>query len=631
MKRKNFTQEQIEHYSKDPRVKFIDENKLVLTYEFRLEIYEAIKGNLCNASLRQYLSNNNFIFGKIGTDWFTSTINKFKINKPCGAKNKTYGESERINSQVDKTYDEYLLSTGKFIKGRNGISITDEVLHELYSVYPNTSIEDYLTSLGLDISRIGYYRIYNIKRLFDSNEDNGEINTKMDKVSIPILSSNPYTKRVNSNQFTLKDNFYNEAIEFKHLNIVKVLEIFDIDYKLIPISTLERIKYKLQNWKYKECDKLNIDINLSNKILKNKCEAIQKFVECGFNVVNNYLKKCSKLEKKEIIKMFDNLDYSKDYCYTKRQIMSKIGVSKSSYYSILKNEKYGQFEADKLENDNKDIEIIKEVIDYKGMPKGSRTIFMMLPKLKGIKMSRNKIIRLCRKANLKCDVRKVNYSRQNMQKLLKENCKDNLVKRKFKLVKPGKITLTDVSYLSYGSNNKRAYLSAIKDSCSGKVKLIVSQNNDLNLALDTLVLLHGNDTKDKIFHSDQGGLYLTTTFQQKLKELGYLQSMSKRGNCWDNAPQESFFGHMKDECDFSKCETIDELKIYISKYEYYYNYERPQWNRLKMTPVQFEEYILNMTEDEYQRYYEVELAKYNQMMENAKIKAINRAKTLGIS
>ena len=56
------------------------------------------------------------------------------------------------------------------------------------------------------------------------------------------------------------------------------------------------------------------------------------------------------------------------------------------------------------------------------------------------------------------------------------------------------------------------------------------------------------------------------------------QSMSRRGNCWDNAPQESFFGHMKDEIDYKSCETIEELKILIDDYMDYYNNERCQWN-----------------------------------------------------
>ena len=106
--------------------------------------------------------------------------------------------------------------------------------------------------------------------------------------------------------------------------------------------------------------------------------------------------------------------------------------------------------------------------------------------------------------------------------------------------------------------------------------------------------------------------------------------MSKRGDCWDSAPQESFFGHMKDEVDFSLCSSFLDVEKEINDYEYYYNYQRPQWDRLMMTPVEYEQYMMSLTESEYNTHYNKELIKYNNMMENAKIKAINRAKDMGI-
>lgn len=63
--------------------------------------------------------------------------------------------------------------------------------------------------------------------------------------------------------------------------------------------------------------------------------------------------------------------------------------------------------------------------------------------------------------------------------------------------------------------------------------------------------------------------------------------MSRRGNCWDNAPQESFFGHMKDEIDFKNCTTFEELENLINNYIEYYNYHRYQWGLKKLAPVQY--------------------------------------------
>jgi transposase InsO family protein len=63
-------------------------------------------------------------------------------------------------------------------------------------------------------------------------------------------------------------------------------------------------------------------------------------------------------------------------------------------------------------------------------------------------------------------------------------------------------------------------------------------------------------------------------------------------NCWDNAPQESFFGHFKDETSIKPCETLEELKKEVKSYMTYYNHFRYQWNMKKMTPVQYRDHLL---------------------------------------
>ena len=68
----------------------------------------------------------------------------------------------------------------------------------------------------------------------------------------------------------------------------------------------------------------------------------------------------------------------------------------------------------------------------------------------------------------------------------------------------------------------------------------------------------------------------------------------------------------------------------VKEYEYYYNYQRPQWTRKMMTPIEYEKCINSLNENEYQEYYDKELKKYNIMMEAAKKKAIMRSKDIGI-
>ncbi len=79
-----------------------------------------------------------------------------------------------------------------------------------------------------------------------------------------------------------------------------------------------------------------------------------------------------------------------------------------------------------------------------------------------------------------------------------------------------------------------------------------------------------------------------------VKRYGLGQSMSRRGNCWDNAPQESFFGHFKDEAYIKPCGTLAELKREVKSYMTYYNNYRYQWDLKKMTPIEYRNHLLNV-------------------------------------
>lgn len=265
------------------------------------------------------------------------------------------------------------------------------------------------------------------------------------------------------------------------------------------------------------------------------------------------------------------------------------GVSRSGYYNYL------ACEGKRIEREAADLEArdnILKAFNYRGYKKGSRSIKMQLQDKHDICYNRKKIMRIMRKYGIICPVRR----RKFKHKITKEHrIMPNHLNREFKQGKPGKVLLTDISYLKY-SGNQTAYLSTILDAETNEILCHqVSDSLKLDFVLNTLADLNQHDFIDQdnaIIHSDQGWHYSNPSFRVRVGRMGLLQSMSRRGNCWDNAPQESFFGHLKDEVDISACETFDELLVLIGDYIDYYNNDRYQWSLKRMTPVQYRHHLL---------------------------------------
>ncbi|WP_345787944.1 IS3 family transposase [Desulfosporosinus meridiei] len=267
------------------------------------------------------------------------------------------------------------------------------------------------------------------------------------------------------------------------------------------------------------------------------------------------------------------------------------GVSRSGYYRWLNTV---DTRNEKEEQDKKDFELILEAYKFRGYDKGSRGIHMRLLN-QGVRMNRKKIQRLMGKYGLKCPIRKANPYRRMAKAMKTNNVSKNLVNREFQKHGPGMILLTDITYLFYNHGDK-AYLSVIKDACTKQVMAYVaSESLAVDFVLETVNMLIENHgitlNRETILHSDQGCHYTSISFQQLLKDKKLRQSMSRRGNCWDNAPQESFFGHMKDEIHLERCNSFSDLKLEIDDYMDYYNNDRYQWRLAKLSPNKYANYI----------------------------------------
>lgn len=265
-----------------------------------------------------------------------------------------------------------------------------------------------------------------------------------------------------------------------------------------------------------------------------------------------------------------------------------MGVSRSGYHNYFTEESVQkravQEQADEVVKD-----IILMAYHFRGRKKGAQQIKMTLENQYGITYNLKRVRRIMKKFNIFCPIRKANPYRR-MAKATKEHrtC-PNILQRNFKQGEAGKVLLTDITYLTY-KGGKRAYLSTIKDAETNEILAYeVSSSLHLEIALNTLHKLkkHRHLAEAAFIHSDQGFHYTNPQFQGLVKKMGLGQSMSRRGNCWDNAPQESFFGHFKDETNINTCETLEEVMREVKSYMTYYNHYRGQWNLKKLPPVKY--------------------------------------------
>lgn len=250
------------------------------------------------------------------------------------------------------------------------------------------------------------------------------------------------------------------------------------------------------------------------------------------------------------------------------------------------------------ERDKADFELILEAYRFRGYAKGARSIHMRLLH-QDILMNLKKIRRLMHKYKLICPIRRINPYKQMAREMRTNSIAPNVLNREFLLHGPRKVLLTDITYLSY-RGGKNCYLSTVLDAFTKEIlSYKVSESLEIGFVLETverLIAEYGavldNET---IVHSDQGCHYTSRAFIKALGDASFVRSMSGKGNCWDNAPQESFFGHMKDEVadKISKHSSFSEIKDTVDDWIDYYNNDRYQWDLLKLSPREYYGYTVS--------------------------------------
>lgn len=261
-------------------------------------------------------------------------------------------------------------------------------------------------------------------------------------------------------------------------------------------------------------------------------------------------------------------------------ILKVLGIPRSTYYRWVKEGIQEQLS----EVEEKLIELCKTT-KYRY---GHRKIKELLKKKYNMELNRNTVQRLMQKHNLQCRIKpKRKWKSQGEQQIIVPN----LLERNFFASKPNEKWVTDITYVQYGSIT--LYLATILDLYNNEVvayKLYDHQQTPLVIDVLKEALKARNNPEGVIVHSDQGSVYTSYAYQNLLKENNLVGSMSRRGNCWDNAVIESFHSNLKsEEFQYVKHNSIslEEVRERIDNYMKYYNEDRIQEKLGYLAPKEF--------------------------------------------
>jgi putative transposase len=261
-----------------------------------------------------------------------------------------------------------------------------------------------------------------------------------------------------------------------------------------------------------------------------------------------------------------------------------LGVARSGYYAWL-----GRGES-RRERANRDlaqrIEGIQKGTKYRyGSPRVTAQL-----RREGWAVGHNRVARVMRARGLEARSRR--RFRSTTKACESRPAAPNLVGQEFRVSGVNAVWLSDISYIATAEG--WLYLAVVLDLCSRRVvgwAMSSRLSTDLVLRAFWMAVLRRQPPKGVIFHSDRGSQYSSQAFRGALQRCGMIQSMSRKGNCWDNAPTEAFFGSLKAELMQGKAfRSRQEAQAAIFQYlEVFYNRRRLHSSLGYVTPVEHEE------------------------------------------
>ncbi len=255
------------------------------------------------------------------------------------------------------------------------------------------------------------------------------------------------------------------------------------------------------------------------------------------------------------------------------------GLSRAAYYAWAKR-------LDQPDPDRERMEMVQEAYERSHRIYGSRRITLWLQKQKGMRINHKAVLRLMNKLSIRSLARRRKVFRRAGQGKTVYHY-DNVLRREFRATGPNQKWVTDVTYIA--TQQGWAYLSTIQDLFDGFiVSHRLARQNSLGLVLNTLKQAQQQEqlAGRLLLHSDHGHQYTSPAYAHLIQQYAITPSMSRLGNCWDNAPMESFFSHLKEEALHPyPIPSFDEAKQRIDDYIHFYNSERIQL-KTRQTPYE---------------------------------------------
>jgi transposase InsO family protein len=275
------------------------------------------------------------------------------------------------------------------------------------------------------------------------------------------------------------------------------------------------------------------------------------------------------------------IKYEVIYCrkekYPVKTMCKFFGVSRSGYYAYVRRREL-------LPRNTELVGLISECQKLCGKTYGYRRVQIWLERKKSLHFNPKTILRIMNKYGLLSEIRRRKKYKQMGQQLHKY---ENLLNRNFVADRPNTKWVTDISYIQ--TTQGVLYLSMIRDLFDNSIVAYkTGTEQTVNLVLNTIKLAMEKEmaTGELHLHSDQGFQYTSQAYFNLTKDYGITPSMSRRGNCYDNALAENFFSILKTECIYRhKLKSFDEARQLIDEYIDFYNNERIQ-TKTCLTPLE---------------------------------------------